>query len=141
MELLKLKNEFQLMNNATEHIEGGFNTEASALLVKQIAELHDKKIKDINQVIHDNKEHFKNYREVVDLKSKPDFLETLIDNDILNKDYVNSEDNIYLVSERGYLKLLMRFDDEFSWEMYEHLISKMLYTMDGSPNDFMPDSM
>lgn len=139
MKPLKLKGEFKLMDKNFTNIGGAFAPGVDTFLVKQLAELHDNDVDEINQIIHDKKDFFRDYKEVVDLKTRPDFLKKLVDNDILDEDYVNSEINIYLLSERGYLKLLMALTDDLSWELYEIMLDKILAVTNGFPDDHMPN--
>lgn len=141
MEPLKLKGEFKLMDKNFINIGGAFAPGVNTLLVKQLAELHNQNVDEINQIIHDRKKYFKDYKEIVDLKTRPDFLKKLVDNDILDEDYISNENNIYLLSERGYLKLLMALTDDLSWELYEIMLDKILIVTDGFPDDHMPDTI
>ena len=103
-------------------IEGGFGEDKKAMLVKEIADIHNKEFKHINEAINKNKERFKNNIDIVDLKSVD-----LIDRDLLkqlgfsNSSIANSK-NIYLLSERGYAKLLKILEDDVAWEQYDKLV-------------------
>ncbi|MDQ0151177.1 ORF6C domain-containing protein [Eubacterium multiforme] len=103
-------------------IEGGFGEGKKAMLVKEIADIHNKEFKHINEAINKNKERFKNNIDIVDLKSVD-----LIDRDLLkelgfsNSSIANAK-NIYLLSERGYAKLLKILEDDVAWEQYDKLV-------------------
>ena len=103
-------------------IEGGFGEGKKAMLVKEIANIHKKQFKHVNEAINKNKERFKNNIDVVDLKSVD-----LIDRDLLkelgfsNSSIANAK-NIYLLSERGYSKLLKILEDDIAWEQYDKLV-------------------
>lgn len=103
-------------------IEGGFGEGKKAMLVKEIANIHRKEFKHINEAINKNRSRFKVGIDIVDLKSVD-----LIDRDLLNRlGFSNSSianaNNIYLLSERGYSKLLKILEDDFAWEQYEKLV-------------------
>lgn len=103
-------------------IEGGFGEGKKAMLVKEIAEIHGRELKVINQSINMNRERFKDGIDIVDLKSV-----NQIDRDLLNglgfsNSSIANANNIYLLSERGYSKLLKILEDDFAWEQYEKLV-------------------
>lgn len=103
-------------------IEGGFGTDRKAMLAKDIADIHGRDLKVINQSINMNRERFKNNIDIVDLKSV-----NLIDRDLLNflgfsNSSISNANNIYLLSERGYSKLLKILEDDVAWEQYEKLV-------------------
>ena len=102
-------------------IEGGFGEGKKAMLVKEIANIHGKEFKHINEAINKNRTRFTNNIDIVDLKSVD-----LIDRDLLkglgfSNSSIANANNIYLLSERGYSKLLKILDD-VAWEQYEKLV-------------------
>lgn len=102
-------------------IEGGFGEGKKAMLVKDIAEIHEREVKVINQTINKNINRFKFDVDIIDLKSKVN------QNDLTEKyDFevhsVRMSKNIYLLSERGYSKLLKILEDDKAWEVYEELV-------------------
>lgn len=107
------------------HIEGGFGEGKKSMLVKDIAEIHQKDLRVINQNINRNRRRFKDGVDIIDLKdlksitfSDRDFLKDL---GFSNSSIANSS-NIYVLSERGYSKLLKILEDDFAWEQYEKLV-------------------
>lgn len=101
-------------------IEGGFGEGKKAMLVKDIARIHGRKIKVINQAINMNRKRFKDGIDIVDLKLM-DFEVNLIDLGF-SQNSINRSVNIYLLSERGYSKLLKILEDDKAWEIYEELV-------------------
>ena len=64
---------------------------------------------------------FKDGIDVIDLLSAPKFVVVL--NDLgFNQNQINRSNNIYLLSERGYAKLLKILDDDKAWEVYDELV-------------------
>ncbi|MDT9336925.1 ORF6N domain-containing protein [Clostridium perfringens] len=102
-------------------IEGGFGEGKKAMLVKEIANIHNKDLRVINQNIERNRERFKDNIDIVDLKGT-DFAITLSDSGIYTQNSMNASKNIYLLSERGYSKLLKILEDDFAWEQYDKLV-------------------
>lgn len=101
-------------------IEGGFGKNKKAMLVKDIARIHGRKIKVINQAINMNRKRFKDGVDIVDLKLM-NFEVNLIDLGF-SQNSINRSVNIYLLSERGYSKLLKILEDDKAWEIYEELV-------------------
>lgn len=103
-------------------IEGGFGQDKKCMLVKDIAGLHGKKIFKINELINNNKKRFKENIDIIDLKEHQKSVILLKDNDIITTNSFNRTKNLYLLSERGYSKLLKIMDDDFAWEQYDKLV-------------------
>ena len=101
-------------------IEGGFGNGKKAMLVQDIAKLHRKENRAINQAIEMNRQWFKDGIDIVDLKANQ-FAINLIDCGF-SQNQINASKHIYLVSERGYAKLLKIFDDDKAWEIYDELV-------------------
>ena len=103
-------------------IEGGFGKENKAMTVKDIAEIHGTEVRRINEVINRNRKRFINGVDIVDLKSAI----VLNDNEIskfgFTQNAFNASKNIYILSERGYAKLLKILEDDTAWEIYDELV-------------------
>ncbi|WP_179130412.1 ORF6N domain-containing protein [Ligilactobacillus salivarius] len=101
-------------------IEGGFGENKRAMLVKDIALIHDRPVKAINQAIERQLNRFKNGIDILDLKVE-NFAVTLSDLGF-NQGQINASKHIYLLSERGYAKLLKILEDDRAWEIYDELV-------------------
>lgn len=102
-------------------IEGGFGEDKKSMLVKDIAEIHQSTVKRINELINRNKKRFKEDIDIIDLLSDENFKVVLNDLNFSTKTISNSN-NIYLLSERGYSKLLKILEDDTAWEIYDQLV-------------------
>lgn len=102
-------------------IEGGFGEGKKAILVKEIANIHRRELRVINQAINMNRTRFTDGLDIVDLKGT-EFAINLIDSGIYTQNSLNASSNIYLLSERGYSKLLKILEDDFAWEQYDKLV-------------------
>ena len=102
-------------------IAGGFGEGKKAMLAKNIAEIHGKKLMHVNEAINNNKSRFVESVDLIDLKTT-NFVIDLVDNGFMTQNSINRSENIYLLSERGYAKLLKIFDDELAWNKYEEII-------------------
>lgn len=101
-------------------VEGGFGGDKKAMLVKDIAAIHDRPVKAINQAIERQINRFKNGIDILDLKVE-NFAVTLSDLGF-NQGQINASKHIYLLSERGYAKLLKILEDDKAWEIYDELV-------------------
>ncbi len=105
-------------------IAGGFSNNKRAMLVKDISEIHVKDLRHVNEAINNNRKRFIDGVDIIDLKSVDyidrDFLNQL---GLSNSSIANSL-SIYLLSERGYAKLLKILEDDTAWEMYELLVNE-----------------
>lgn len=101
-------------------IEGGFGENKRAMLVKDIAAIHGKEVKEVNRLIKSNINRFKFGIDLLDLKR-------VISNHLFSeygftKAQWGNANNIYLLSERGYAKLLKILEDDKAWEIYDELV-------------------
>lgn len=101
-------------------IEGGFGENKKAMLVRDIAMIHDRPVKAINQAIERQINRFKNGIDILDLKIE-NFAVTLSDLGF-NQGQINASKHIYLLSERGYAKLLKILEDDTAWDIYDELV-------------------
>ncbi|SMD65389.1 ORF6N domain-containing protein [Bacillus pacificus] len=102
-------------------IEGGFGEEKKAMLVKDIAVIHGQALKEVNRRINDNRKRFKNGIDIIDLKVSG--FEPLSFTDLgFSRQSVANSNNIYLLSERGYAKLLKILEDDTAWELYDQFV-------------------
>lgn len=103
-------------------IEGGFGKDKKAMTVKDIAGIHGTEVRRINEVINRNRKRFINGVDIIDLKPAI----VLKDNEIskfgFTQNAINASKNIYLLSERGYAKLLKILEDDTAWEIYDQLV-------------------
>lgn len=101
-------------------IEGGFGKNKRAMLVKDIANIHGQPLSEINRRINDNRTRFKNNIDIIDfLNGSEPFRKFAEDNDLIGS---NRTQHVYLLSERGYAKLLKILDDDKAWDIYDQLV-------------------
>lgn len=101
-------------------IEGGFGENKRALLVKDIALIHDRPVFKINQLITDNIKRFKANIDLIDLLNTSGvFRKFAEENGLIGS---NRTRHVYLLSERGYAKLLKILEDDKAWEIYDELV-------------------
>ena len=120
-ELIKINGTKEVNGMKFHEIEGGFGKNKKSMLAKEIAEIHGRELKEVNKLINNNRLRFKDNVDIVDLKGT-EFEVILNNHEIYNQNSLNRSNNIYLLSERGYSKLLKIMDDDLAWEKYDELV-------------------
>lgn len=121
---LVLKENMSILGIEIPKISGGFGEGKKSMLAKHIAEIHEKKLIHVNELINDNRSRFKDNIDIIDVKNIDQFVIALTDNNIFTKMQIAKANNIYLLSERGYAKLIKLFNDDKSWDLYDELLDK-----------------
>ena len=103
-------------------VEGGFGEGKRCLTDKTIAKIHGMQPKNVRARITDNLKRFKENIDVIDLKRAYD-TSTLIELGYA-KQSVTQAEHIYLLSERGYAKLIKIMDTDLAWEIHDKLIDE-----------------
>ena len=101
-------------------IEGGFGDSKKSITDKSISEIHNTQNYKIRERINDNIKRFKEGIDYIDLKGILD-TDTLI-NLGYSKQSITQAKHIYLLSERGYTKLIKIMDSDLAWEIYDKLV-------------------
>ena len=102
-----------------EGIEGGFGEGKKCILAKDIAKIHNQPLGEINRRINENLEKFKENIDIINLK----FAMAVNHSDVgYTQNAWNASKSVYLLSERGYSKLLKFLDDDLSYDLYEQLL-------------------
>lgn len=120
MEALKVLGTKKIGKFEFTGIEGGFGEGKKAMLVRDIALIHNSTIKRINELINRNRKRFRDGIDLIDLKQ-------VVPNDLFSKyGFTKAQwgnaNHIYLLSERGYAKLLKIMDDDKAWDIYDELV-------------------
>ena len=110
-------------------IEGGFGENCRVLTDRQISEIHDMEAyevrKSMNRLIEKNR--LKVDVDYIDLKS---ISKVFTDEEKVQFGYNNNvwskSSNVFILSERGYSKLIKSMDDDLSWEVHDKLIDEYL---------------
>jgi Uncharacterized phage-encoded protein len=105
-------------------IAGGFGPDKPAMLTNDIAKLHNTELKKVNQDINRNRDKFKDGIDIIDLKNSVTLSDPLLQAGILSKQSIANSANIYLLSARGYTKLLKIFNDDLSWDKHDQVMDE-----------------
>lgn len=123
MELqVKVKGTQDFMGVKIPVIEGGFGEGKRCLTDKVISEIHNMKMIHVRETLNKNIKRFKEGVDFINLKR-------IDDNDTLTKmgyakQSITQAKNIYLLSERGYAKLIKIMDTDLAWEIHDKLIDE-----------------
>lgn len=101
-------------------IEGGFGDGTRGMLVRDIAVIHNQPTSVINQAINRNIKRFKDGIDIINLRTQGVAI-TLSDSGF-KRNQINASKYIYLLSERGYSKLLKILEDDTAWEIYDKFV-------------------
>lgn len=140
-----LKGQQEIMGIKVPVVEGGFGEGQKVMLAKTIAQIHNMELSKLNELINSNLKEFENEVDILDLIGILD-RDTYIKNQLLKCGYtkqslgstVGKEGNIYLLSQRGYVKLvaMMSNSNEKKWEVMNYLIDDYFSMKAKQKNDF-----
>ena len=116
------------------NIYGGFGKDDNgnkrkAITDKYIAELHDIEAFKVRERINNNIKQFEFGIDLIDLKVirlEDDNLELLKSLGYTNMQ-ISKAKSIYLLSERGYLKLIKIMDTQLAWDIYNEMLNDYFY--------------
>ncbi|WP_415287170.1 ORF6N domain-containing protein [Clostridium perfringens] len=140
-----LKGQQEIMGIKVPVVEGGFGEGQKVMLAKTIAQIHNMELSKLNELINSNLKEFENEVDILDLIGILD-RDTYIKNQLLKCGYtkqslgstVGKEGNIYLLSQRGYVKLvaMMSNSNEKKWEVMNYLIDDYFSMKAEQKSDF-----
>lgn len=106
-------------------VRGGFGADKKSITDKAIAEIHDMETRNVRARITENINRFKESIDFIDLKGA---YQTSTLNMALDLGYTKSAitqaEHIYILSERGYAKLIKIMDTDLAWEIYDRLVDE-----------------
>lgn len=105
-------------------VEGGFGESKRCLSDKTIAKIHGIESKHVRESINRNIKRFKKGLDLLDLK----VVDPVDDNLLLDLGYttmqISKAQHIYILSERGYAKLIKIMDSDLAWEIHDELMDE-----------------
>ena len=124
-----IKNELKIIGNQKfmgidiPVIEGGFGENCRIVTAKTIAEIHETLLKEINQSINRliKKGRFIENIDYINLFSNEILKVTASDLGLITS---NGQKQCFIVSERGYTKLVKYMDDDKSWDIMERFVDE-----------------
>ena len=119
---LKVVGKSEFMGKELPIIEGGFGDNCRILTDKQISEIHDMENKNVRARIKDNILRFKEGIDFIDIKGAYDT--STLESFGYSKQSISQSSNIFILSERGYSKLIKIMDTDLSWEIMDKMIDE-----------------
>ena len=114
-----------LVNGIEIHnIFGEFGDNQKSVLVKEIANVHKTELRILNEKINRNIKRFRFGIDIIDLKDDKDSAIVLCDSEIYTKNALNASKNIYLLSRKGYLKLVGIMEDDLAYDIQDQMIDE-----------------
>lgn len=127
-ELKVLKETVEFMGFELPVIEGGFGEGQRILTEIQVAKIHNMEIYEVRKSIKRliEKDRLKSNIDYIDLKGGSKEFTTSIVELLVSLGYTKSgvtqASNIYILSERGYTKLVKAMDDDESWDVMDKIV-------------------
>ena len=123
---LEIKGTTEFMGMELPNIYGGFGQDKKCILAKDIAEIHDTRIDKINALINNNLDEFEKGIDIIDLKTEP-CQGFVLENGLFTKAQWGNAKNIYLLSEQGYMALVMLMRTDKAKEIRKQLRREYFY--------------
>ena len=121
---LEIKGTQEFLGKEIPVIYGGFGSNQKVVLAKTIAEIHEEEVKVTNQRINMNRNRFKDGVDLIDLKEVNQIDHNLLKDFGFTQMQIAKANNIYLLSERGYAKLIKIMDSDLAWEIHDQLMDE-----------------
>lgn len=103
---------------------GGFGKDKKCMSDKTIAELHAQPVPEIRRRIADNIRRFKSGADYIDLKVMAESHNNFLLELGYSQMQISKSEHIYILSERGYAKLIKIMDTDLAWEIHDQLIDE-----------------
>ena len=132
--LVKVQGTQQFMGKEILVVLGGFGENCKVMLAKTIAEIHKMETKHVNELINRNIKRFKNEIDILDLGvvlndtglKELGFTQQAI-NSYKGLRAKGQGGNIYLLSERGYAKIIKIMDTDLAWDIHDQLMDEYFH--------------
>ena len=115
-------------------VSGGFGIGKRCMSDKTIAEIHDITTRDVRKSISRNEIRFKESVDFIDLKRWESGDQQLLETLGYTQMQISKAEHIYLLSERGYAKLIKIMDTDKAWEVHDKLIDEYFELKEESIN-------
>lgn len=125
MDELKITTTQQFMGKEIPVVLGGFGVDKKCISDKTIAEIHNQPVVEIRKSIGRNINRFKVNVDFIDFKIVSD---EITNNLLFELGYsqmqISKAEHIYILSERGYSKLIKIMDTDLAWEIHDKLMDE-----------------
>lgn len=121
---LVIRGRQEFMGREIPVVLGGFGEGKKCVSDKTIAEIHSMEIKHVRELINRNIERFRSDIDFLDLKVVVQNDDNLLDTLGYTKMQISKAEHIYILSERGYAKLIKIMDTDLAWEIHDRLMDE-----------------
>lgn len=125
MNELKINGTQEFMGMNIPIITGGFGEKCKIVTALGISKIHNLEIKEVTKSINRlvEKNRLKENVDYIDVLSQVNSLPMDVENVFgIKKEYLSRTKNIFILSERGYTKLIKAMDDDTSWDVMDKFI-------------------
>lgn len=133
MNELKVTGKQKFMGLEIPVVLGGFGESKKCISDKTVAEIHNQAEREIRRRVSDNIKRFTENVDYIDLKQRVGESHTL--ELLLNLGYakqsITQAEHIYILSERGYVKLIKIMDTDLAWEIHDKLMDEYFEMREG----------
>ncbi len=112
----------KFMDKEIPVIVGGFGEDNKVVTDKMVAEIHNTEAREVRRLIKDNLKRFKESIDFIDLKKDVGITHDNLESFGYSKMQISKSENLFLLSERGYSKLIKIMDTDLAWEIHDKLI-------------------
>lgn len=133
MNELKVIGKQEFMGKDIPVVLGGFGEGKKCVSDKTIAEIHNITPRDVRKAIIRNEVRFKEAVDFIDLKRWESDDHLLKQLEYTSQQILQAE-RIYILSERGYAKLIKIMDTDLAWEIHDKLIDEYFELRENQQN-------
>ena len=140
---ISVKGTTEFMGIEIPNIYGGFGEGKKAITDKHIAEVHGMRTVNVRQRINENRPRFKDGIDIIDFMDGKGTVREPYSKEMLKQlGYtdvaIRNADHIYLLSERGYAKLIKIMDTDLAWDIHDKLIDEYFQMKEMIKNGNLP---
>lgn len=127
MNKIKVVGKQNFMGKEIKQLEGGFGENQRIISAKEVANIHDMRLKEVNKSINRliEKNRIKENIDYINILSWVNNLPMNLEQTFgVKQEYLSRTKSIFVLSERGYSKLIKSMDDDTSWDIMDKLIDE-----------------
>ena len=136
---IAVQGQMEFMGLEIPVVYGGFGRNQMCVSDKTVAEIHGQATYEIRKTINRNIKRFKDGIDYIDLKRSNGI--TTLEQLGYAKQSITQAEHIYLLSERGYAKLIKIMDDDKSWEVHDKLVDEYFNLREEAENKPTPSQI
>ena len=127
MNEIKVVGKQKFMDKEITQLEGGFGENQRIISAKEVANIHSMELKEVNKSINRliEKNRIKENIDYINILTWVNNLPMNLEQTFgVKQEYLSRTKSIFVLSERGYSKLIKSMDDDTSWDIMDKLIDE-----------------